>query len=129
MDDGTRRPVRRGFSVLELTIAIAILGIMMAVAGFAFIPYLNRAKVSATKTTMRNVGQNLASYYADKGAFPVSLRELVPEYLDSTPLDGWDREFYYNPQGPTPETFILISLGKDGRENTDDDINYLDLRN
>jgi type II secretory pathway pseudopilin PulG len=113
--------------VLELTIAIAIMGVMMAVAGFAFIPYLMRAKERATRTSMHTVGENLTSYLADNGSFPATLRELVPNYLPKVPRDGWDQEFFYSPQGPRPNTFILISFGEDMQDGTDDDIHYEDL--
>jgi type II secretory pathway pseudopilin PulG len=127
MNHRARRPVGRGFSVLELTIAIAILGVMRAVAGFALIPYLMRAQVRATRTTMTNVGQNLTAYLADHGSFPQTLRALVPEYADRLPVDGWDQEFFYSPQGAQPNTFILISFGKDKLDGTEDDIHYEDL--
>ncbi|MFG0315465.1 MAG: type II secretion system protein, partial [Phycisphaerales bacterium] len=124
---GTRRPRRGGFSVLELTIAIAILGVMMGVAGFAFVKFLAGARVSATETTMRNVDANLTAYLAAKGSYPATLRELVPNYMDQYPVDGWDREFFYSTQG---QSFILISWGADGEDGTDDDINYFqDVKN
>jgi prepilin-type N-terminal cleavage/methylation domain-containing protein len=129
MNHGTTRPGGRGFSVLELTIAIAIMGVMMAVAGFALIKYLSKAKVSATEATMRQVGSNLTSYLADKGSFPPNLRALVPDYMDKYPRDGWGQEFFYSPQGPQPNTFILISAGEDKQDGTEDDINYEDLFN
>jgi len=125
-----KRPRRRGFSVLELTIAIAILGVMVAVAGFAMIPYLGRAKVSATKSQMRIVGEALTSYYADKGTFPPDLQTLkTAGYLQKDPSDGWKADFFYSPNGPTQDTFLLISWGADGIDGTEDDIDYVDVIN
>lgn len=124
MDHGTRRPRRGGFSVLELTIAIAILGIMMAVAGFAFVPMLLRARANATEQSMKQIDTAIKSYFANEGSFPPNLAALVPGYLETLPLDGWDNQFFYSPNGATPNTFILISWGADGEDGTDDDIDF-----
>lgn len=128
MHHGTRRPRRGGFSVLELTIAIAILGVMMAVAGFAFVPMLLNARAKATEQSMKNVDAAIKQYFAAKGSFPPALRDLVPNYMESMPLDGWDREFFYSPNGPTPNSFILISWGSDGEDGTADDIDFQDVK-
>ncbi len=129
MDHGMRRPRTGGFSVLELTIAIAILGVMMGVAGFALVKYLQNSKVSATKTSMQIIDDALTSHLAMTGSFPQTLQGLVPNYLDAPPYDGWDREFFYSPKGPTADTFLLISWGPDGIDGTADDIDYKDVKN
>lgn len=128
MHHGTRRPRRSGFSVLELTIAIAILGVMMAVAGFAFVPMILGARVKATEATMKTVDSSIKNYFAAKGSFPPNLQALVPQYMETTPLDGWDNEFFYSPTGPTPNSYILISWGADGDDGTPDDIDFEDVK-
>ena len=127
MHHGTRRPRRGGFSVLELTIAIAILGVMMAVAGFAFVPMILGARVKATEASMKTIDSAIKSYFAAEGSFPPNLQALVPKYMETTPLDGWDEEFFYSPSGPTPPGYLLMSWGADKEDGTADDIDYQDV--
>ena len=52
-------------------------------------------------------------YKKNNGAVPENLQELVPECLDSVPVDPYDgQKFRYNPREP-----ILYSVGKDGKDS------------
>ncbi len=123
-----KRGKRRAFSLLELTLVIAIMGALMAVALVAAGPKLLRAKAGATKATMRVVKQELMAYEGDKNALPTALAQLVPEYIeDKPPKDGWDQDFYYRTPGTGGKPYDLISRGKDGQLDTQDDINIWTL--
>ncbi len=53
------------------------------------------------------------AFYNDKGEYPVSLEELVPEYLSSVPKDPFDdKDIKY-----LKEKKILYSIGKDLKDN------------
>ena len=57
----------------------------------------------------------LRAYHADHGAWPASLNELSPQYLQRVPLDRYSgRPLIYRPEGTT---FSLYSVGKDGRDD------------
>ena len=102
MHHGTRRPRRGGFSVLELTIAIAILGVMMAVAGFAFVPMILGARVKATEATMKTVDSSIKNYFAAKGTFPPNLQSLVPNYMETMPWTAGTTSSSTAPTAPRP---------------------------
>ena len=51
-----------GFSLMEIMIAVAIMGILVAVAGPALFGYLARAKVSKTKTELRFFKQQIEQF-------------------------------------------------------------------
>lgn len=124
MTRGSRnRSGRSGFSLLELTLVIAIMGVLMAVAAVAFGPKLLRAKKSATVATMKTVKQELTAYEGDNNAFPAALAMLAPNYLEKAPIDGWGREFYYKVPGTGGRPYDLISRGEDGQLDTPDDLN------
>lgn len=127
----TRRGVgarsRRGFSLLEITLVLAIIGVLMAVAAVNVIGGAERAKIRATKASMETVVTQLKTYHLENNKYPESLLLLVtskPAYLEKLPKDGWDRDFYYRVPGRNNRPYDLISFGQDGEGNTEDDIDY-----
>lgn len=119
--------LRRAFSLIELSLVIAIMGILMTVAVVAFGPKLMQAKTRATEASLRTVQSQIDSYYVDQNAYPPTLAALVPNYLRSVPADGWKRPFYYRVPGAMGKPYDLISFGEDGQPETPDDISVWDL--
>lgn len=135
MEPGRPAPARnRGFSLLELSLVIAIMGILMAVAAWNLMGGANDAKVQATKASMRTIQTALETYQVNNNAFPPSLNAIIPSKLKSgSELDAWDNPFYYQPVGKPgarpEEGFTLISMGPDGQAGTEDDIDiWIDLK-
>jgi prepilin-type N-terminal cleavage/methylation domain-containing protein len=54
---------RRGFTLIELMIVVAILGILAAVAIPAFINYMKRAKTSEACVNLKSLAEGAMSYY------------------------------------------------------------------
>lgn len=118
----------RGFSLLEITLVIALIGLLMGVAVVAFAPTLFRGKIAATKSTMRVVDQSLKSFMVEKNNYPATLAELVPNFIETSPKDGWDRELYYKVGSARQgKGYDVISFGPDGIAETPDDINLWDV--
>lgn len=113
----------RAFSLLELTLVVAIMGVLLAVVAIAFGPRLLRAKARATEATMQTTKQALITCEGDTNAMPAALTGLVGPYLEKLPKDGWGRDFYYKTPGANGKPFDLISRGPDGQLDTADDIN------
>ena len=121
----TRR-MARGFSLLELTLVLAIIGILMAVAAVNILGQGTRAKIQATKATIGVVGSALKTYHLDNSAYPPTLQALISaKLLDNKKImDGWKHELYYDPRGRNKDQpFILGSPGDDGIMGNEDDIN------
>lgn len=122
-----RRRGRRaapGFSLIELTLVVVILGVLMAVVAVNVLGQGERAKKRATEVSMDTIQTQLDSYHLEYSAYPPTLQTLQQlKFLKETkPLqDGWSREFYYKvPGAQTP--YELISAGADGEFLTADDI-------
>lgn len=82
----TRRA--RGFTLLELIIVVAMIGILASIAMPALKDMPRRAAESVLKTNLRTIREVLDQHYGDKGHYPATLEELVEKrYLRAVPID------------------------------------------
>ena len=106
----TRR--QDGFTIIELIIVIALIGILAAMVMPNLKDQPTRAKEAVLKTNLRTMRDVLDQYKGDKGHYPSSLDTLVEEgYLREVPVDPIAKtqewELVYEEQSfeePGPET-------------------------
>jgi general secretion pathway protein G len=125
-----RRRCRPGFSLMELMLVLAIMGILMAVVAINVIGVGDRARIKATKASLVTIKSALNTYQLEQGgSYPPDLRTLVtmkPPLLDSSTRlqDSWKIDFIYDPHGPSAEQpFTLGSAGPNKVVGDEDDIN------
>ncbi len=88
----SRRRKNDGFTLIELMIAVVIIGILAAIIAPNVIGRLHDAKVSAAKQDVATLAQSLAMYKLDNGRFPTGeqgLRALVEKPAGSPPPNNW----------------------------------------
>ncbi|GAB3093034.1 pilin [Aestuariicella hydrocarbonica] len=64
--------VQKGFTLIELMIVVAIIGILAAVAIPAYQDYTIRAKVSEVLVMASSARTNVAEYYISQGSMPAT---------------------------------------------------------
>ena len=77
-----------GFTLLELIIVVAIIGILATVAMPALKDVPRRANEAVLKNNLRTLRDVIDQHYGDKGKYPTSLEALVEGgYLRKVPND------------------------------------------
>jgi len=109
------RSRRGGFTLLEILVVIAILGLLTAAVGVAVVPIFVNAKIDVTRATLTNTETSLRTYFLRKGKYPdtgAGLKALVDaQIVDNVPQDAWGHELAYLLEADRP---VLVSYGADG---------------
>lgn len=66
------KAIQKGFTLIELMIVIAIVGVLAVVALPAYQDYTARAQMSEALTLAEGQKSAVVEYYSDKGTFPAS---------------------------------------------------------
>lgn len=120
----------RGFSLIEILIALTLLAIAGTFVAGKIFDQLHEGKVSSTKIQMNNLADRLKEFRRHCGQYPTTeqgLEALVSKpstgrecpryapngYIDAVPKDPWDNDYYYESNG---KEFNIISYGNDGQE-------------
>ena len=78
---------RQGFTLIELMIVVAIIGILAAIAIPKFAELINKSKEGAIKGQLSAIRSAINVYYTDnEGVYPMdTLEVLVPKYIKGIP--------------------------------------------
>jgi general secretion pathway protein G len=119
-----------GFTLVEMLVVIAIIGLVMGLVGPRVLNYLGESKVKAAKLQIESFGSSLDLFYLDVGRYPSGsegLGALVERpanapvwngpYLKnaSVPADPWGHAYIYRVPGEKGP-YQILSLGSDGQE-------------
>lgn len=113
---------RRGFTLIEMVVVVAIIGLLLIIAMMAWRNQLNKARDAQRKEDLQRISVAFEEYFSDFGCYPPADilnncggGELKP-YLDKIPCDPVTGDPYeYVPDGDQPacpQNFrVLARLG------------------
>jgi general secretion pathway protein G len=120
-----------GFTLLELLVVLAILGLLIGLVAPAVLKQLSNAKEKVAKQSIERLAGVLDLYKLDVGSYPETdpgLQALLDKpadvanwngpYLkgDGLPQDPWGHPFQYRSPSDRPNhDYDLFSLGPDGK--------------
>ena len=134
--------LKSGFTLLEMVIVLGIIAMIMGGAIFTMQRISDSGAVTVVGSDFSSIENALQSYRTNAGHYPSEsqgLKALVSKpsdeprprrwtrIMDDVPKDPWDNEYVYKFPGSKdrsrPE---IISVGKDGLIDTEDDLSNQD---
>jgi len=139
MEKRDLRGHEKGFTLIEIMIVLAIVGLLFSLVGIKVIDQFKKAKVETAKLQIKSYEQALQAYYLSHSGFPHTSQGLealihkptvgkVPEnypdngYLSKKKLenDPWGHPYRYECEDY--QNYTISSDGPDGEPGNDDDI-------
>jgi general secretion pathway protein G len=131
-----RRKNRYGFTMIELMAMLIIIGLLATLVVTKVATKIDQARVTTTKANLKVLHSAVTQFRMDTGRLPTEeegLMALIEQpsdvvryepggYLETTeiPKDGWGNEFIYELSPETGKSFVIKSLGADGKEGGED---------
>ena len=133
MDGGRTRKLasQRGFTLIEILVVIAIVGLLVGFVGPAVFDYFARAQVDHAQNEVRRIAKVVEHYAMKTGDRNVTIEKLVTEdskgarWLESTkrpPEDPWGQPYELRADTGKSGRWQVVSAGPDRQMETDDDI-------
>ncbi len=121
-----------GFTLMELLVVLAILGLLMGLVGPQVLNQLSGAKVKTAGIQIKDLEQALEMYKLDVGRFPSTDQGLValvrkpanasgwngPYLKSKVPQDPWKTDYHYKYPGERGDLDIF-TFGQDGTPGGD----------
>jgi general secretion pathway protein G len=130
MPDSARPAPDAGFTLLEILVVIAILGLLIGLVAPAVLRQLGGARVNIAKQSIERLGSVLDLYRLDVGSYPTTEQGLTAltarptgaanwngPYVQggAVPVDAWTHPYTYrNPSQRSGHDYDLCSLGPNG---------------
>lgn len=124
-----RPAVRKGFTLLELLVVMAIIGLLASYVGPKYFSQLGQSEHKVAQAQVDAFSKALDSFRLDVGRYPSAAEGLAslvkrpaglarwngPYLAKAVPLDPWGRPYIYRSPGTQGREVDVISYGNDGR--------------
>jgi general secretion pathway protein G len=118
-----------GFTLLELLVVVAIIGLLAAYVGPKYFSQLGKSEQGVAKAQVEAFSKALDTFRLDVGRYPTTsegLNALLAKPASATrwngpylqkevPLDPWGKAYLYKSPGSRGKDFDIISYGSDGQ--------------
>jgi general secretion pathway protein G len=127
--DGRQLRMRkaRGFTLLELLVVVAIIGLLVAYVGPRYLSQIGKSETAAARAQIEALAKALDAFRLDTGHYPSAaqglgaLRERPsgeakwngPYLQKDVPTDPWGKHYVYRMPGAKGD-FEVVSYGRDG---------------
>ena len=124
-----RLKAQAGYTLTEMLVVIAIIGLIAAVLTPSLMGQLGRSRVKAAELQLETMSSAVEAFHADVGRYPTQsegLQALVTAPADAETwtgpylkgskaiLDPWGRPILYQP-GDDDHDYVVMSYGADGK--------------
>ncbi len=107
---------QKGFTLIELMIVVAIIGILASIAVPQYQDYVARSKVTSLYSSMAATKTLLAGYYSDEGVMPLGSSDAVGKVEFDAIISGVNQSPYANSTaaitapGGTDSALLTVTL-------------------
>ena len=135
-----KKRIGDGFTMVELMAMLIIIGLLATLVVTKVASQIDKSRLITTKANLKMLHAAVNQFRMDTGQYPsedMGLLDLVQQpmdlddgtwpaggYLETTelPPDGWGNEFIFQLYPESGKQFVIISMGPDGEEGTEDDL-------
>jgi len=107
---------RRGFTIVELIVVCAILGVLTSMAFPAYSNYIDIVRTGRSAGDIRALETAVSAYILDKNTLPTNFSDIGPS---ANQLDPWNRPYVYANLTDTGATPLAYANGKDLNDDYD----------
>jgi general secretion pathway protein G len=111
---------RRGFTLLELLVVMAIIATLLTIAVPRYFLSLERSKEAVLRQDLATMRESIDRFYGDTGHYPQNLAELVERrYMRAIPVDPMlraaDKWVVVNAEDPDDNGVKDVRSGAEGK--------------
>lgn len=130
-------PTSRSFTLMELMVVVAILGLLATVVTHSVMASLTDAKIKMAKADIYGIAEGAKLFRLEFHRYPRNIEELIdpplkqghrrPPYFEASPIDPWDRPYLYELRAGKFEIWTLGASGEPGGEGEEADLRWSEL--